>query len=81
VGFAVVVDPCVVEVGVKLDLVDRRYHVARGPEALEVVELEVRDADRQRATVAPELLERLPRRDEVAVVERGHGQWMRKRSR
>ena len=33
-------------------------------------DLEVRDADRPRATVGLELLERLPGRDEVAVVER-----------
>ena len=33
-------------------------------------DLEVRDADRPRTAVRAELLERLPRRDEVAVVER-----------
>src|SRR5439155_11272965 len=39
-------------------------------EPLEVVDLEVRDTDRPGATVPLELLERLPRRHEVAVVER-----------
>ena len=58
------------EVRVQLDLVDRRHDVGLGGQALEVRDLEVRDADRAGAAVALELLERLPRRDEVAVVER-----------
>ena len=70
VRLAVRADLVVEEVGVELDLVDRRHVVALGREALEMVDLEVRDADRARAAVALELLERLPGRDEVAVVER-----------
>ena len=54
----------------ELDLVDGRNGVRLGGEALEMRDLEVRDADRPRATVGLELLERLPGRDEVAVVER-----------
>jgi hypothetical protein len=46
VGLAVVVDLVVDEVRVELDLVDRGGHVAGRREALEVRDLEVRDADR-----------------------------------
>jgi hypothetical protein len=59
------------EVGVQLDLVDGRHNVAFGREPLQVRHLEVRHADRARAAVRPQLLEHPPRRDEVAVVERG----------
>ena len=58
------------EVRVQLDLVDRRDDLALGGEPLEMSDLEVRDADRARGPGAPELLERTPRRHEVAVVER-----------
>src|SRR3954454_9800378 len=67
---AVGVDLLVGEVGVQLDLIHRRFDVALGREALEVGDLEVRDADRTGPAVRPELLQRLPGGDEVAVVER-----------
>ena len=51
-----------------LDLVDRRDDVGLGGQPLQVRDLEVRDADRAGAAVGLELLERLPGRDEVAVV-------------
>jgi hypothetical protein len=59
------------EVGVYLDLVYRRHRVGLGGQLLQVLDLEVRHADRAGAAVALELLERLPGRHEVAVVERG----------
>jgi hypothetical protein len=59
------------QIGVQLDLVDRGHGVGLRREALQVVDLEVRHADRPCAAVALELLEGLPRGDEVAVVERG----------
>jgi hypothetical protein len=58
---AVRVDVLVEEVGMELDLVDGGHHVGLRREALEMVDLEVRDADRARAAVPVELLERLPR--------------------
>ena len=64
------VDLAVLEVRMELDLVDGRHASRLGGEALEMRDLEVRDADRPRAAVGLELLERLPGRDEVAVVER-----------
>src|SRR5581483_6399047 len=70
---AVLVDFPVLEVRVELDLVHRGHHVRFGGEALEMRNLEVRDADRSRPAVALELLERLPRRHEVAAVERRQG--------
>ena len=67
---AVVVDLRVDQVRVQLDLVDRGDDVALGREALEVGDLEVRDADRAGPAVRLELLEHLPGGGEVAVVER-----------
>ena len=61
----------VAEVRVHLDLVDRRHLPAVVDDPLQVVGLEVRDADRRRPAVAPlrrELGQRAPRRLEVAVV-------------
>ena len=63
------VDVGVVEVRMELDLVHRRHDVRLRGQALEMRHLEVRHADRARAAVLAELLERLPGRDEVAVVE------------
>jgi hypothetical protein len=63
-------DLAVLEVGMQLDLVHRRDGVRLGGEPLEMLDLEVRDADRSRAAVGVELLERIPRRDEVAAVQR-----------
>ena len=57
----------------QLDLVHRRHRVGLGGQPLQVLDLEVRDADRARAAVLAELLERPPGRDVVAVVERGEG--------
>ena len=60
-----------VEVGVHLDLVHRRGDLALLVQPPQVVRREVRDADRARPSVAVELLERVPRLDEVAVVAGG----------
>ena len=73
VRLAVLVDLPVLEVRVELDLVHGRHHVPFGGEALEMRNLEVRDADRPRPAVLLELLKRLPGRHEVAVVERRQG--------
>ena len=61
----------VAEVGVHLDLVHRGHHVGLGGQPLQVRHLEVRHADRAGAAVARELLQHLPGRDEVAVVQGG----------
>src|SRR5215208_2307822 len=58
------------EVGVYLDLVHRRYRVGLRGQPLQVVDLEVRYADRAGTAVVVKLFERHPGGDEVAVVER-----------
>ena len=54
----------------ELDLVHRRHDVGLGHQPLEVVDPEVRDADRAGAAVFLELLERAPGGDVIAVVQR-----------
>src|SRR5215207_1185297 len=58
------------EIGVYLDLVHRRYRVCLRSQPLQVVDLEVRHANRAGTTVVVKLFERLPGGDEIAVVER-----------
>src|SRR5215216_6742396 len=58
------------EVGVYLDLVHRRYCVGLRGQPLQVVDLEVRHANRAGTAVIVKLFECLPGGDEVAVVER-----------
>ena len=60
----------VAEVGVHLDLVDRRHHVGLRGQPREVGRLEVGDADRAGPTVRLVLDERPPGGDEVTVVLR-----------
>src|ERR687887_1260482 len=67
---AVGVDGFVVEVRMELDLVDRGHDITFGRQAFQMVDLEVRDSDRAGPAVAVELLHRLPRRHEIAVIER-----------
>ena len=57
----------------QLDLVDRRRRLGLGGEPLKMRDLEVGDADRAGSTLALELLQRFPGRDEVAVVESRQG--------
>src|SRR5215210_47414 len=59
------------EVGVYLNLVHRRHRVGLGGQPLQVLDLEVRHADRAGAAVAVKLLERPPSGHEVTVIERG----------
>jgi hypothetical protein len=66
---AVGVDVRIVEVRLEFDLVHGGDGVGFGGEALEMVDLEVRHADRARAAVCLELLQGLPRRHEVAAIE------------
>ena len=54
----------------ELDLIHGRDRVRLGREPLQVGNLEVRHTDRMRTAVGPELLERPPRRNEVAVIQR-----------
>ena len=51
-----------------------------GLATLEVGDSEVRHPDAAGAAVLLERLERLPRRDEVAGVQVGNGQWIKNRS-
>ena len=67
---AVLAQLVVEQVRVQLDLVDRGHDVGLGRSRCELLDREVRDADRARAAVALELLKRLPGRHEVAVVQR-----------
>jgi hypothetical protein len=61
------------QVRVQLDLIHRGNGSGLRREALHVLDLEVRHANRARAAVLLELLERLPGGHVVAVVERGEG--------
>ena len=62
----------VAEVGVHLDLVDRRQHPGLLDDPVEVRRLEVRDPDAPGPSVGRELAEGVPRRHEVAVVQHRH---------
>ena len=55
------------EARMQLDLVDHRRHAGLADDALEVVLVEVRDADRADAARLPELDQRLPRLDIVVL--------------
>ena len=59
------------QVGVQLDLVDRRGDLAFGVQPPQVVRLKVRDADRAGSSVAVELLQGVPGRHVIAVVPGG----------
>ena len=67
------------QVGVQLDLVDDGRHAGLVDDPVEMVGLEVRDADRDEPVGLLELDERLPGVD-VACPATGTGQWIRYRS-
>ena len=66
------------EARMQLDLVDRRRHPGLADDPLEMVLVEVRDADRPDAAGIPELDQRLPRLDIFVLA--GTGQWIRNMS-